>query len=99
MLLTARIVPADEALAMGLANRVVPDGTSREAAEQLAWTMAKFPQIAMRSDRQSVLAQEGLTETAALSVEAHLAQEAKDLEAQAGAARFASGIGRHGALA
>lgn len=99
MLLTARIVPADEALAMGLANRVVPDGTSRQAAEELARTMAKFPQIAMRSDRQSVHAQEGLSEAAALAVEARLAQEAKSQEAQAGAARFASGVGRHGTLA
>jgi enoyl-CoA hydratase len=99
MLLTARIVPADEAYAMGLANRVVPDGTSRQAAEELAHNMAKFPQIAMRSDRQSVYAQEGLALAEALKAEARLAARAKEEEAQAGAARFASGVGRHGALA
>ena len=98
MMLTARIVDADEACSMGLANRVVPDGTSRQAAEELARTMVKFPQIAMRSDRQSVYAQEGLSAAAALAQEARLALEAKDAEAQDGAARFASGVGRHGAL-
>jgi enoyl-CoA hydratase len=98
MLLTARTVPAEEALAMGLVNRVVPDGTSRQAAEALALTMAGFPPVAMRSDRASVYAQEGLEEAEALVMEARLAQEAKALEAQAGAARFAAGAGRHGAL-
>jgi enoyl-CoA hydratase len=98
MLLTARIVPADEALAIGLANRVVPDGTSRQAAEELARTLAKFPQIAMRSDRQSVFDQDGMQLAQALMLEERLAAQAKEKEAQAGAARFASGIGRHGAL-
>lgn len=83
---------------MGLVNRVVPDGTSRQAAEALALTMAGFPPVAMRSDRASVYAQEGLEEAEALVMEARLAQEAKALEAQAGAARFAAGAGRHGAL-
>ena len=98
MMLTARIVYADEACSMGLANRVVPDGTSRQAAEQLAQTMVSFPQIAMRSDRQSVYAQEGIPAATALANEARLALTAKDAEAEKGAARFVSGVGRHGVL-
>lgn len=99
MLLTARIVSADAALTMGLANRVVLDGTSRQAAEELARTLTKFPQIAMRSDRQSVFEQDGLGLAKALIAEERLAASAKDQEAQQGASRFASGVGRHGALA
>ncbi len=98
MLLTARIVPADEALAMGLATRVVADGTARAAAEELAQLIAGFPQIAMRSDRQSVYAQEGLPLGAALGHEEDLADEAKRVEAQSGASRFAAGEGRHGTI-
>lgn len=97
MLLTARIVPASEALDMGLANRVVPDGTARQAAETLAAAICEFPQIAMRSDRTSAYRQDGLSTEAALALETELAAEAKQIEAQAGASRFAAGAGRHGA--
>lgn len=96
MLLTARPVSANEALQMGLANRVVPHGTAREHAEALAAQMAAFPQIAMGSDRASAHAQAGLTLPEALAREEDLAQDAKRSEAQAGAARFAAGAGRHG---
>ncbi|MGT2460144.1 crotonase/enoyl-CoA hydratase family protein (plasmid) [Cupriavidus basilensis] len=99
MLLSARIVPAAEALQMGLANRVVADGMARAEAEFLAAVIAGFPEIAMLSDRESVHQQHGLSTAAALSLEARLAAEAKHLEAQAGAARFAAGNGRHGVLA
>jgi enoyl-CoA hydratase len=53
MILTGRPVHADEALAMGLANRVVEDGASRHEAEKLAREISKFPQICMRNDRLS----------------------------------------------
>ncbi|MYR21178.1 enoyl-CoA hydratase, partial [Streptomyces sp. SID6137] len=90
-------VPAPEAQAMGLANRVVPTGTARAAAEALAAEIARFPQACLRSDRASVLDQEGLPEEAALLGELRhgagvLAQGAE------GAARFASGAGRHGSF-
>ena len=98
MLLTARIVPAREAHLMGLANRVVENGTARAAAEELARTMCEFPQIAMRSDRMSAYEQEGQSLEAALAAEERLAAEAKEKEAAAGASRFAAGSGRHGAL-
>lgn len=96
MLLTARMVPADEAVAIGLATRVVADGTGRAEAEALAARIATFPTIAMRSDRRSAYEQEGMDLAAALAHEDRLAQEAKRVEAQDGAARFAAGSGRHG---
>src|SRR6202030_2958117 len=55
MILTGRAVDATEALAIGLANRVVPAGESRSAAEELARELAEFPQLCMREDRLSLL--------------------------------------------
>ncbi|MEV5275921.1 crotonase/enoyl-CoA hydratase family protein [Streptomyces werraensis] len=97
MILTGRPVPAAEAYAMGLANRVVPVGRARAEAEELAASLARFPQACLRSDRASVLGQEGLGEEEALAAELRhgAAVLAESLE---GAARFASGAGRHGAF-
>ncbi len=66
MILTGRAVAADEALAIGLANRVVPKGEARQAAEELAAQLAALPQQCMRSDRLSALHQWGMPEAAAL---------------------------------
>jgi enoyl-CoA hydratase len=96
MLLTGRAIGADEAKQMGLANYVVAKGQARAEAEALAHRMAEFPQIAMRSDRESAYAQLGLTLDDAVLEEARLAEAAKKREAQSGAARFAAGSGRHG---
>ncbi|CAK7279273.1 crotonase/enoyl-CoA hydratase family protein [Streptomyces misionensis] len=97
MILTGRAVPAREAYAMGLANRVVPAGTARAEAEALATEIARFPQSCLRGDRASVLDQEGLPEEAALRAElrygAGVLAEGVD-----GAARFAAGAGRHGSF-
>jgi len=98
MLLTARIVPAREAHQMGLVNRVVENGRARFVAEELAHTLCEFPQIAMRSDRMSAYMQEGQSLEAALTLEALLANEAKNKEAIEGAAQFVAGNGRHGTL-
>ncbi len=98
MLLTARMVGAEEAFGMGLANRLVDDGQARFEAEALARTMCDFPQIAMRSDRMSVYYQEGRPLHEALVAEDSFAADAKQFEAGAGAARFAAGGGRHGLL-
>ncbi|MEV5183321.1 crotonase/enoyl-CoA hydratase family protein [Streptomyces werraensis] len=97
MILTGRPVPAAEAYAMGLANRVVPVGRARAEAEELAASLARFPQACLRSDRAAVLGQEGLGEEEALAAELRhgAAVLAESLE---GAARFASGAGRHGAF-
>ncbi|MYN14528.1 crotonase/enoyl-CoA hydratase family protein [Pusillimonas sp. TS35] len=98
MLLAARPVNADEALAYGLVTQIVPDGRARAEAEALANTIAGFPPIAMQSDRQSAYEQEDMPMAAALIREAALAQDAKAREAQAGAQRFAQGAGRHGSI-
>jgi len=98
MILTGRGVEADEALAMGLANRVVPKGHARRAAEELAAQLAALPQQCMRSDRLSALEQWGRPESDAIDFEfASIARVAA--EAAEGAGRFAAGAGRHGAAA
>jgi enoyl-CoA hydratase len=96
LVLTGRAVDAAEALAMGLANRVVPAGEALAAAQALARELAAFPQVCLRSDRASVLDQEGLDEPAALAAEFAHGRAALSAETVAGAARFAAGEGRHG---
>jgi enoyl-CoA hydratase len=54
LILTGRPVGAEEALRIGLADRVVPDGAARPAAEELARQLAELPQPTLRSDRLSV---------------------------------------------
>lgn len=97
MILTGRPVPAPEAYEMGLANRLVPTGRARAAAEELAAEIADFPQACLRSDRASVLDQEGLVETAAMRGELRHGMDVLT-ESLEGAARFASGDGRHGSF-
>lgn len=95
MILTGRPVAADEALAMGLANRVVPNGTSRAAAEELARELCKFPQQCMRADRMAAYEQFSLDLDAAIANELRRGSVAM-AEAIAGAQRFSEGAGRHG---
>ena len=97
LILTGRPVPAAEAHAMGLADRLVPPGRSREAAEELAASIADFPQSCLRSDRASVLDQEGLDEETAMGAEIRYGMDVL-AEGLQGAARFASGAGRHGSF-
>jgi enoyl-CoA hydratase len=61
LMLTGRPVRADEALAMGLVNRVVPEGDARRAAEALARELAALPQVCMRQDRLSAYEQHGMS--------------------------------------
>jgi enoyl-CoA hydratase len=99
LVLTGRPVGADEALAMGLANRVAPSGGARAAAEELAMEIARFPQACMRGDRSSVYEQADLDLAGAMGNEfRHGLDSLRSPEAQEGASRFASGIGRHGAF-
>ena len=97
LILTGRPVSAEEALGMGLVNRVVPSGRALEAAQKLALDIARFPQACMLADRAS----------ATLGMEldfdqAMIDEFARGLdvlpEAVQGAARFASGRGRHGSF-
>ncbi|HXW10763.1 MAG TPA: crotonase/enoyl-CoA hydratase family protein [Steroidobacteraceae bacterium] len=97
MILTGRAVGAEEALAIGLVDRVVPNGRSREAAEQLAAEIARFPQGCLRADRASALAQWSLPVTAALAREYESGLAVlRSGESARGAARFVSGAGRGG---
>lgn len=97
LILTGRPVPADEALAMGLVNRVVEAGTAREAAEALALELTQFPQACLRADRRSVFSQRGQDEQSAMTSEFASGIVALP-EARAGAARFAAGDGRGGSF-
>jgi enoyl-CoA hydratase len=97
IILTGRPVEATEALAMGLANRVVPDGRAREEAEALARSLAAFPQTCLRQDRLSALEQAGRSEPEAMAGE--LEHGMRSLaEVEAGLERFRGGAGRHGAF-
>ncbi len=96
MVLTGRPVSAPEALEMGLVSRVVPSGDARRAAEEIAAQLAALPQTCLRSDRMSLLEQDGLDEDAALRNEFRHGMRALMDGALDGAARFAAGAGRHG---
>jgi enoyl-CoA hydratase len=96
LILTGRAVAADEAHAIGLANRVVPTGQARQRAEELAAELARLPQQCMRSDRLSALHQWGMSESEAIDAEFASISRVKH-EAIEGASRFSAGAGRHGA--
>src|SRR3990167_9067183 len=95
LILTGRQVDAAEALRIGLANRVVPSGTARDAAIALAQQLAAFPQATMRADRESAFAQWDLPLGEALQQEWQRGK-ARIPDALEGATRFAQGQGRHG---
>jgi len=98
LILTGRAVGAEEALSIGLANRVVPTGQARDKAEELAAELAGLPQQCLRADRLSLLYQWGRPEAEAMDFEFGSMSRvaAESLE---GASRFAAGAGRHGAKA
>jgi enoyl-CoA hydratase len=97
LILTGRPVDATEALAIGLANRVVPRGEARAAAEALAAEIARFPQATMNGDRQSAYASFGLPLEAAIAQEFEIGSRSlMSGEGLAGATSFAEGKGRHG---
>jgi enoyl-CoA hydratase len=97
LILTGRPVGAEEALRIGLADRIVPRGEARAAAEALAAQIAEFPQRCLRSDRLSACEQAGQDLAAALANEVRRGLEVlASGESREGAARFAGGEGRHG---
>jgi enoyl-CoA hydratase len=97
LILTGRPVGASEALAIGLADRVVPPGCALVQAVALATEIAAFPQACLRNDRLSVLEQWDLAEADAVRNEVRrgLATIASG-ETLSGAARFGAGAGRKG---
>ena len=99
MILTGRPVRADEALTIGLANRVVPHGQCRDAAELLAREIAAFPQDCLRADRRSAHEQFGLPVDSALRHELAIGGAAlSSPEISEGVSRFRGGQGRHGSF-
>ncbi|HEX8133085.1 MAG TPA: crotonase/enoyl-CoA hydratase family protein [Actinomycetes bacterium] len=97
LLLTGRAVGAAEALAMGLVNRVVADGSALAAAVSLATELAALPQTGLRHDRLSAIEQWGLPESEAAANELrHGLATLGSGESAAGVERFAAGQGRGG---
>jgi enoyl-CoA hydratase len=97
LILTGRGVSGDEALRMGLANRLTEPGDALHAATTLAHELAALPQRCLRSDRRSSYDQWALGMSDALANETSLGLDViRSGETQTGAARFAAGAGRHG---
>jgi enoyl-CoA hydratase len=99
LILTGRGVSGEEALQMGLVNRLVGPGKALEAAVELAHTLAGFPQHGLRADRMSVYEQWPLSwEDARRNELRHGLQVLASGESRAGAQRFTSGEGKHGSF-
>ena len=96
IILTGRPVEAEEALQMGLVNRVVANGTAKKAATKLAHQIAAFPQICLRGDRLSAIEQLDLPFEKAMANEFKHGLASMAKETVEGATRFAKGAGRHG---
>lgn len=99
MILTGRGVSGEEAVSMGLVNRLVEKGRALDAAIALAREIGEFPQRCMRSDRLSALTQWGSSLDDALREETRLGLEViRSGETREGATRFTKGAGRHGSF-
>lgn len=97
LILTGRPVGGDEAVRMGLVNRLVAPGAALAAAIALGHDLARFPQRCLRSDRMASYRQWDLDLTQALAMETRKGLEViRSGETRAGAGRFAGGAGRHG---
>jgi enoyl-CoA hydratase len=99
LILTGRGVSGDEAMRMGLANRVVAPGEALGAAVELARRLAGFPQGCLRGDRRASYDQWDLPLTDALAHETAIGRAViASGETAAGARRFAGGAGRGGSF-
>jgi enoyl-CoA hydratase len=96
IILTGRMVPASEALAIGLVGEVTAPGRHVERALEIAETLARFPQDTMLADRRAAIEGSGLPLEQGLALEARSGPATLET-AWRGAGRFASGEGRGGA--
>jgi enoyl-CoA hydratase/carnithine racemase len=97
MILTGRAVSGEEALQIGLVNRLVEPGKSLAVAQEMAHALAAFPQHGLRADRMSVYEQWSLSpEEARRNELKHGLRVLASGESRTGAQRFASGEGKHG---
>jgi enoyl-CoA hydratase len=97
MILTGRPVSGEEALLMGLANRLADPGKAREEAEALALQIASYPQTCMRSDRQALYRGFDLAMDEAMAVEFRLGMDVIATgELLTDVKKFTQGIGKHG---
>jgi enoyl-CoA hydratase len=96
IILTGRKVPAEEAYRIGLAEKIVPHGAARQAAEEMAQQIARFPQACVRADRFSAYRAWGKPVRQGLESEWATSAGIVRAEGIRGAARFAEGKGRHG---
>jgi enoyl-CoA hydratase len=96
IIMTGRKVSAEEAYRIGLCEKVVPHGRAREAAEEMAQEIARFPQECMRSDRLSAYRAWGKPVREGLEIEWATSASIVKAEGIRGASRFAEGKGRHG---
>ncbi len=96
LILTGRIVDADEAYAMGMLTEIVAEGMHLERAVELANNLARFPQRTMLADRRAAIEGLGMTLEQGLALEAQAGPEVY-ADALSGAQRFAAGEGRGGA--
>jgi enoyl-CoA hydratase/carnithine racemase len=95
LILLGRPVAADEALRIGLVNRIVPPGEEVRAACEWAEVLASVPQDTMLADREAALRGFGLPLADGLALERRLGW-ATVTTGQQGAERFAAGEGRAG---
>ncbi|HEV2532743.1 crotonase/enoyl-CoA hydratase family protein [Phenylobacterium sp.] len=99
LILTGRPVEAREAFEIGLANRLAPRDGALAAALELARQLSAFPQLCMRNDRLSAIAQWSLDWEGAQANEVRLGMETlRSGQSREGASRFAAGEGRGGAF-
>jgi enoyl-CoA hydratase len=99
LILTGRPVGAEEAYTMGLANRLVENGTALQEAQKLASELARFPQLCLRNDRMSAYEQFDLDhDQAFLNEFRHGMASIRSNETLDGARNFANGKGRHGSF-
>lgn len=97
LILTGRPLSAQEAFDIGLAHRLVPEGTARVQAEALAHELARLPQTCLRNDLASVYGGLGLPEDEALAQEFRRGLDTvRSGETVSGASRFRDGAGRGG---